>query len=113
MMGQRDPKPTPPHAITMWLTDHDIIAALPMTAGGDPYLMKFPLSEGGLMQALELLKKRKHEVLSPTDAAELYSPPAHPPQVRPTKAQERLYSETTPEQRAKAQELLKKMGIVK
>lgn len=112
-MGQRDPSPIPPHAITMWLTDTDIIAALPMTAGGVPYLMKLPLSEGGLMQALELLKKRKHEVLSPTEAAQSFAPPKHQPQVKLSKQQEKLHRETTPEQRANAEALLRKLGIIK
>jgi len=97
----------------MWLTDTDIIAALPMTAGGLPYLMKLPLSEGGLMQALELLRKRKHEVLSPTEAASSFGPPKHPSQVRLSKAQEQLHRETTPEQRTAAQALLRKLGLVK
>lgn len=112
-MGQSDTDPIPPHAITMWLTDHDIIAMLPMTNGGTPYLMKLPLSEGGLMAALELLRKRKHEVLSPTEAADTFAPPRHQPQVRLSKAQERLHAETTPAQREAAQALLRKLGLVK
>lgn len=112
-MGQRDNDPIPPHAITMWLTDHDIIALLPMKAGGQPYMMKLPLSEGGLMAALELLRKRKHEVLSPSDAKDLYTPPKHPPQVKLSKTQEKLHAETTAEQRQAARDLLKKLGLVK
>lgn len=113
MMGQLDTSPIPPHAITMWLTDHDIIALLPMKAGGQPYMMRFPLNEGGLMKALELLRERKHEVLSPLEAQALYEPPRQQPQVRVSKAQERLYAETSPEQRAAAQALLRKLGLVK
>lgn len=112
-MGQLDANPVPPHAITMWLTDHDIIALLPMKEGGPAYMMKFPLNEGGLMKALELLRERKHEVLSPLEAQALFSPPRHPPQVKLSKAQERLYGETTPEQRNAAQSLLRKLGFVK
>jgi hypothetical protein len=97
----------------MWLTDHDIIALLPMKAGGAPYMMKFPLNEGGLMKALELLRERKHDVLSPLEAQALYNPPKHPPQVSVSKAQERLYAETTPEQREKAQALLRRLGMIK
>lgn len=117
MNATMDPNPIPKFAITLWLTDHDIIAALPMTTGGDPYLMKFPLSEGGLRQALELLHIRKSEVLSDLDAADLRTalhaaqPLAHPPQVKLTKSQERLHSETTPEQRAKAAELVARLGL--
>jgi hypothetical protein len=112
MMGTLDTDP-PPHAVTLWLTDHDIIVQLPMTAGGIPYLLKLPLSEGGLMQALELLRKRKHEVLSPLEAQALYEPPRHQPQVKLTKAQERLNAETTPEQRAAAKALIERLGLVK
>jgi hypothetical protein len=112
-MGQVDKDPIPPHAVTMWATDHDIIVMLPMKNGGTPYMMKFALSEGGLMQALEVLKQRKHEVLSPTEAAALYEPPRHQPQVKLSKAQERLHAETTVEQREAAQALLRKLGLVK
>lgn len=111
-MGRRDDNPVPPHAITMWLTDHDIIALLPMKAGGQPYMMKFPLNEGGLMRALELLRQHKHEVLSPTEA-KVFDVPRVQPQVRLSKAQERLHSETTQEQRDNAQALLRKLGLVK
>jgi hypothetical protein len=111
MMGQMDHDPIPPHAITMWLSDNDIIAALPMTLGGTPYLMKLPLSEGGLMQALELLKKRKHEVLTPLEAQVLRGPPKHQPMVKLSKAQERLNAETTPEQRERARALIEKLGL--
>jgi hypothetical protein len=111
MNGTLDMDPIPPHAITMWLTDRDIIAAMPMTNGGQPYLMKLPLSEGGLMQALELLKKRKHEVLTPLDAIASFGPPKHQPQVRMSKAQERLNAETTPEQRERARLLIERLGL--
>lgn len=112
MMGKLDTDPVPPHAITMWMTDRDIIALLPMTRGGQPYMMKFPRNEGGLSQALQLLQKRKEEVLSPTEAKE-FEVPRHQPQVRLSKAQERLHAETTPEQREAAQALLRKLGLVK
>jgi hypothetical protein len=115
MMGQRDDSPIPPHAITCWLSDNDIIVALPMTAGGTPYLMKLPLSQGGLMQALTLLHKRKAEVLDPTEAKALFNVRSDPttaqPMVRTSKAQERLYAETTESQRESARKLLAKLGI--
>lgn len=112
MMGQIDHDPIPPHAVTMWLTDHDIVALLPMKAGGTPYMMKFPLNEQGLMRALELLQKRKHEVLTPTEAA-VFDVPKVQPQVKRGKLQEKLYSETTESQRDAAQALLRKLGLVK
>ena len=115
-MGALDRSPVPRHAVTMWLSDNDIIVALPMTAGGTPYLMKLPLSQGGLMQALILLHKRKAEVLDPTEAKALFNvrtsdPTAAQPMVRTSKAQERLYAETTESQRESARKLLAKLGI--
>ncbi len=113
-----DPSPIPPHAITMWLSDRDIIAALPMTAGGAPYLMRLPLSEGGLAKALNLLRERKAEVLTGLEAEALRqlmhtaTPPAQPPQVKPmSKVQAKLHSETTADQRERAHKLLEKMGL--
>ena len=114
-MGQRDDSPIPPHALTMWLSDNDIIVALPMTAGGTPYLMKLPLNEGGLMQALTLLHKRKAEVLDPLEAKAIFNlrsdPTIDQPQVKLSKAQEKLRAETTEAQRESARRLIAKMGL--
>lgn len=111
-MGQLDHDPIPPHAITLWLTDHDIVALLPMTAGGKPYMMKFPLSESGLMRALELLRKRKHEVLTPTEA-QVFDVPKTQPQVKVSARRQQFLNETTQEQRDAAQALLRKLGMLK
>ncbi len=115
-MGMANRDPIPAHAVTLWLTDHDIIAALPMTTGGTPYLMKFPLSEGGLMQALSLLHKRKAEVLDPAEARQLLNLRSDPtqgqPQVKLSRADEKLKADgITDAQRANARALLAKMGI--
>lgn len=110
-MGHLDPSPIPPYAVTMWRDDRHIYVALPMTAGGIPYITRFALSEGGLSAALEVLRKRKHEVLSPTEAQALYAPPSAQPMVKLSKAQERLHAETSPEQREAARLLLVKLGI--
>lgn len=113
-MGKLDDSPIPPYAVQMWEGEHDIFVALPMTAGGIPYIMKFPRNEGGLSAALGVLSKRKREVLAPTlDKPANYTPPAHQPMVKVSKAQERLYAETTPAQREAAQALLRKLGLVK
>lgn len=110
-MGHLDNSPIPPYAVQMWRGETDIFVALPMSAGGIPYIMRFPLSEGGLSAALEVLRKRRHEVLSPTEAQALYAPPRHQPQVKLTKAQELLHKETTPEQRERARLLIEKLGL--
>jgi hypothetical protein len=91
--------------------ERDIFVALPMTAGGVPYIVRYPISEGGLAQALEVLKKRKHEVLSSLEAQALYKPPASQPQVRLDKHRERVKSETTESQRANALALIEKLGL--
>ena len=117
MSAIMDPQPIPPWAITMWLADHDIIAMLPMKLGGPCYLMRLPLSEGGLAKALNLLRTRKAEVLSPLEATAMRrllaasKPAAHPPQVKLTKVQEKLHSETTQDQRDRARAVLEKIGI--
>ena len=112
MMGQLDTDAIPPYAVTMWEGEHDIFVALPMSTGGIPYIMRFPRNEGGLSQALAVLSRRKREVLAPTtDAPANYTVPKHQPQVKLSKAQERLHSETTPEQRENARKLLEKLGL--
>jgi hypothetical protein len=114
MMGKMDDDFIPKYAVTMWSNDTDVFVALPMTKGGVPYITKYPLNESGLSQALEVLKKRRKEVLVPTqENPSNYTAPKVQPQVRVSKAQERLYNETTPEQRNAAMDLLKKLGMVK
>lgn len=114
MMGQLDRDPIPPYAVTMWTNDREIFVAMPMSAGGQPFIISFPLNEGGLSKALEILRKRPKEVILPTtDQPANYTKPPNQPQVKLSKAQEKLHAETTPEQRASAQELLRKLGLVK
>lgn len=114
-MGVRDMNPIPPHAMQCWLGDHDIFVALPMTTGGIPYIMRFPLNEGGLASALGLLHKRKAEVLDPLEAKAIFNtrsdPTANQPQVKLSKAQEKLHAETTEAQREHARLVLAKLGI--
>lgn len=110
-MGQMDRDFIPPYAVTMWSDDNNVYVALPMTAGGIPFITKYPLSEGGLFQALSVLRKRQKEIITPTiDRPANYTIPPQP-MVKLSKAQERLHSETTPAQRESARLLLLKMGI--
>ncbi len=114
MMASLDMDPIPPYAITCWCNDHEIFVAMPMSKGGQPFIISFPLNEGGLTKALDILRKRPREVLLPTPAQPAnYTKPPVQPQVRLSKAQERLHAETTPEQRTAAQDLLRKLGLVK
>lgn len=111
-MGQMDNSPIPAHAITCWVGEKDIFVALPMTAGGIPYIMRFALSEGGLSEALKVLKKQQRESILPTAAAPAnYTIPAAQPMVKTSKAQERLHAETTEAQRENARKLVAKLGI--
>ncbi len=113
-MASLDHDPIPPWAITCWTNDREIFVAMPMTKGGVPFIISFPLNEGGLTKALDILRKRPKEVIVPTmDQPANYTKPVAQPQVRVSKAQEKLYTETTPEQRAAAQELLRRLGLVK
>jgi len=120
MMGQLDRDCIPPHAVTMWTDGRDIYVALPMTKGGTPFITRYSLSEGGLSKALEVLKAKAKEVLTPTAAQPLdLTREAHErkfkdqPVVKTTKAREKLLAETTQEQRDAAQALLRKLGLVK
>lgn len=111
MMGKLDTDAIPPWAVTMWEGDHDIFVALPMSAGGIPYIMRFPRNEGGLAQALGVLNKRRREVLTPTEAQAAFDPPKHPPQVKVSERRQRFLDETTEAQRENARKVLAKLGI--
>ena len=111
-MGVLDPSPIPPYAITCWEDEHNIYAALPMKAGGIPYIMKFARNEGGLAAALAVLSKHRRETIIPTHGSPAnYTHPTHQPQIKLTKAQEKLHSETTEAQREHARRYLSKLGI--
>lgn len=115
IMGQLDTDHIPKWAVTIWENGTDIFVALPMKTGGIPYIMKFARSEGGLAQAMNVLcAQRPAEAPRPSmDAPANYTPPRDQPQVRKSKAHERLVAETTPAQREAAQALLRKLGLVK
>lgn len=116
-MGTLDISPIPPWAITIWRGDDGYIyCALPMTAGGVPYITRYLASEGGLSQALDLLRKRKAEVLDPLEAKAIFNsakanPTADQPMVKTSKAHERLKAETTEAQRESARRLVAKLGL--
>ncbi len=113
-MASLDHDPIPPWAITCWTNDREIFVALPMKAGSIPYIISYPLNDGGLSQALKVLRKQLVEAPRPTaeQPANYLKPPVQP-QVKLSKAQEKLHAETTPEQRSAAQELIRKLGLIK
>ncbi len=110
MMGRLDLNPIPAYAVTMWTNDIEIFVAMPVASGGQPYIVSFSLNEGGLTKALEILRKRPKEVVLPTAAQPAnYTKPPVQPQVKRGKIAEKLHSETTAEQRQRAQDLIKQM----
>jgi hypothetical protein len=112
MMGKLDTNPIPVHAVTCWADDHNVYVAMPMTSGGIPYITRFALNEGGLSAALSILRKRQKEILTPSATAPAnYTLPPKQPQVKLSKAQEKLRSETTESQREAARLLIAKMGL--
>lgn len=113
-MGQLDRSPIPSYAVTMWTNDVEIFVAIPMKDPTlPPYIMSFPLTGEGLTKAMNVLRQRPKEVLTPTNEVNYTKPPSQP-QVKPMgKLRERLHSETTQEQRDAAQALLRKLGLVK
>jgi hypothetical protein len=111
MMGQRDPNPIPPHAITMWCDDLNIYVALPMTAGGIPYITRYPKSEGGLSAALAVLTKRQPEAPRPSASAPANFTRQPQVQTKLSAAQVRLREETTQSQRDNARKVLAKLGL--
>src|SRR5258708_6161207 len=95
MMARLDTDPIPAYAVTMWTNDREIFVAMPMTRGGQPFIISFPLNEGGLTKALEVLRKRPKEVVLPTAAQPAnYTKPPVQPQVKLSKASEKLHAET-------------------
>ena len=112
-MGTLDRDCIPPYAVTMWSSDREIFVALPMKTGGTPYIMSFPLNEGGLSQALNILRKQSEAPKPTLDQPANYTKPPTQPQVKQGKLREKLLSETTQEQRDNAQALLRKLGLVK
>jgi hypothetical protein len=111
MTAAMDTTPIPPYAVTMWSDEINIYVAIPVTKGQIPYIMRFRLDEGGLSSALRVLRKPPPEAPIPTiDRPANYTIPPQP-MVHRTKAQQRLYAETTESQRAMALKVLAKMGI--
>lgn len=65
MMANSAPTARPPHAVTMWCDNTHIYTELAATSGGQPYIQKHALTEGGLSKALAMMKDlyAKHQPL--------------------------------------------------
>jgi len=51
----------PPWAVTAWVDTTAVYIELPMKAGGQPYIVTYPLSEGGLAKALSFMALQYQE----------------------------------------------------
>lgn len=110
MTASLDPTFQPPSdAIIAWLKDGSIYVMLPSKdLKLPPYIVSYPLTENGLWQAVNILKK--HEVQTPTPSIIESRPVDKVPRSRkPVDISKRGYTE---EQKARALDLLKKKGIL-
>lgn len=55
-MSQLAPSAAPVNALRMWMDGRNIYAEIP---GPTPHIMSFPITEGGLTKALNLLRERQ------------------------------------------------------
>lgn len=92
----------PTHAVIMWSDDRNIYVELPTTLGV-PYVTKYPLNEGGLTKALNILKTRYEE--APSHEKNYVAPVAFTNNGKPPVQ--------TSEQRAVAHNVLRKLGLLK
>lgn len=90
----------PLHALTVWADDHDIFVSIPTAAGSQPYISKYPLTEGGLSKAISILKVRRKELA-----------PKHVTKFTEQESVRRV-SNFTETQRENARRVLRKLRIV-
>src|SRR5437879_5932963 len=96
----------PPYALRVWITDTAVFTEIPGKApAGLPHVMSFPLHEGGLSKALNILRERKVVHYGRDVSGEPWVAPA----VIASNAHTTQGSET---QRAHAQAVLRRMGII-
>ena len=101
----------PPWAVTMWSDDNNVYVEFPMKDPAlPPYIAKYPLSEGGLSQALYALRRPKEEI-KPTHGLDYTKAAAQHPTIKHSPSRDRLLRETTEEQRLMARRVLEKLGI--
>lgn len=103
MSATAAPYARPAWAVTAWVDDVAVYVELPGSAGL-PYITKYPLTEGGLSTALNLMRQAHHQASGgrrytiPTDGV------AKPSNVKSPAG--------TPSQRANALALLRKHKII-
>lgn len=101
--------PKPRWALTLWVAEGSILVEMP-TAYDEPYYLKYPLTEGGLSKALNLLKFQHRECTRrgprtiKNNAGDVLGT-KHPIK-RP------ITAGTTQENRDRIKEILKKRGLI-
>jgi len=93
----------PPYAVVAWVDDYNVFVELP-SVEGPPYILSYQLSEGGLAQALKVMRTA-YEAVKPKPSRGKFSPTA--PVREPTVIKD--FSKT---QRAVVREILKKQGLI-
>lgn len=94
------PSAAPPYALRVWADNNSIYTEIPGKPGAAPYVIAFPLAEGGLSKALDLLRTKHTDFAGPA----FYSRPAPSLSNKPAVG--------TAVQRAHAQAVLRKLKIV-
>src|SRR5262245_55003734 len=100
----------PPHAVIMWSDDNWSYVELPVT-GDVPYVCKFALTEAGLSKALHVLRTARTKRLPATVSYQKPPPIGHIARITHPKLA-LAKPTTTPEQRAKATEVLRKLKLL-
>jgi hypothetical protein len=99
----------PVNALRVWCDDVAVYTEIPgKPPNGLPHVMSFPLHEGGLSKALNILRVQHRQVFGRTDSAGV---PLD--RVGPTAQPSNRPSIGTPIQRAHAQAVLRRLGITK
>jgi hypothetical protein len=113
-MTHQLPTAHPSWAIITWIDDNHIYAEIPSSMG-NPYITKFPITEGGLSQALNFLRKRYE--LAPSAEKDYTKPPVEPGYVCQSAGASVVYRRQnkvvqTDTERATALNVLRKLGLV-
>jgi hypothetical protein len=114
MSASQAPTAKPSWAVTAWVDDRYIYIEIPSTKG-NPYVQKYPITEGALSKALNFLRTRYE--LVPSAEKNYTKVPVEPGYVCQSVGASAVYRKQnkivqTDEQRAIALNLLRKLGMV-
>lgn len=100
----------PPYAVTIWTDAQNIYVHVPAKqASHPPLILKYALTEGGMAKALAFTQKSYRD----SQPKGGYSTYTMPPQAPGHVAKSKTAAKYTAEDRAKASELLRKLGLGK